>query len=547
MFYQASRFILGTCDRYKPTVLFIFLPYIVGCNFDLKSHESSSTDPSHFGGAKNVVWLVCEDQSLWMPPYGDSTASMPHLSSLSADGTVFENMFSNAPVCAPSRSSIITGELPPLIGSHHMRSYLGEDISLNVHTGLPSYSIPAPAGVKMFTEQLRASGVCCLNNSKEDYNFKPTPLAWDESSPSAHWDLLPQEIKFFSVFNYFGTHESRIWNTVEAPCQADFLDVPIPKLLPEHPEVRKDVHQNYCNLERLDDWVGHHVGRLKEEGIYDQTMIVFFSDHGGPFPRYKRDLSDAGLHVPFIVKWPKGVSHPKRNSGLFSFIDLSVTILHWLGVSKNTSFSQQVILPFGEGHMAVFGASDRMDEQEGRRRSVRTAKWRLTHNSSFARSGVVGYASEMRTTKVLNSSNSTKKLTEIELYDMSRNQLVPLGAQEHSRYKNVIDSLKQLLNAVFNPLTDLGRIEEREMFTSVMESVEAYTLAAPDIIFRGDSMQLTHSDSSVSLGWRLDDEVKWRVTTSRSWMDIPNGRDSVHAIASRIGYESGSRSMKLGR
>ena len=121
-----------------------------------------------------------------------------------------------------------------------------------------------------------------LEQLKEDYNFKPTPLAWDESSPSAHWDLLPQEIKFFSVFNYFGTHESRIWNTVEAP-QADFLDVPIPKLLPEHPEVRKDVHQNYCNLERLDDWVGHHVGRLKEEGIYDQTMIVFFSDPGGHF------------------------------------------------------------------------------------------------------------------------------------------------------------------------------------------------------------------------------------------------------------------------
>ena len=84
-----------------------------------------------------------------------------------------------------------------------MRSYLGEDISLNVHTGLPSYSIPAPAGVKMFTEQLRASGVCCLNNSKEDYNFKPTPLAWDESSPSAHWDLLPQEIKFFFGLQLF--------------------------------------------------------------------------------------------------------------------------------------------------------------------------------------------------------------------------------------------------------------------------------------------------------------------------------------------------------
>ena len=138
-------------------------------------------------------------------------------------------------------------------------------------------------------------------------------------------------------------------------------------------------------------------------------------------------------------------------------------------------------------------------------------------------------------------------MTEIQLYDIARDQLIPVSAQELSRNESVIDSLKQLLDAVFNPLTDLGRIEEREMLTSAMESVEAYTLAAPDIIFRGDSMQFTHSDSSVSLGWRLDDEVKWRVTTSRSWMDIPNGRDSVHAIASRIGYESGSRSMKLGR
>lgn len=131
-----------------------------------------------------MVWLVCEDQSLWMPPYGDSTASMPHLSGLAKDGTVFDNMFANAPVCAPSRSSIITGQLAPRIGSHHMRSYFGEVEALNVHTGLPSYTVPAPDGVDMFTEQLCAAGIRCLNNAKEDYNFKPTPLAWDESSPS---------------------------------------------------------------------------------------------------------------------------------------------------------------------------------------------------------------------------------------------------------------------------------------------------------------------------------------------------------------------------
>jgi hypothetical protein len=138
-------------------------------------------------------------------------------------------------------------------------------------------------------------------------------------------------------------------------------------------------------------------------------------------------------------------------------------------------------------------------------------------------------------------------MTEIELYDIARDQLIPLSAQELSRNESAIDSLKQLLDAVFNPLTDLGLIEEKEMFTSAMESGEAYTLDAPDIILRGDSIQLTHNDSSVSLGWRLDDEVKWRVISSRSWMAIPNGIDSVHAIASRIGHESGCRSMKLGR
>ena len=545
MLNQVTRLMPGACFGCMSAAWCTLLLSTIGCNSDVQSQEPGLADPRHFGSAKSVVWLVCEDQSLWMPPYGDSTAFMPHLSRLAKDGTVFDNMFANAPVCAPSRSSIITGQLAPRIGSHHMRSYFGEDNPLNVHTGLPSYTVPAPAGVKMFTEHLRASGIRCLNNSKEDYNFKPTPLAWDESSPTAHWDLLPTETKFFSVFNCFGTHESRIWNSLEDPCQADLLDVPVPDLLPEHPEVRHDVHQNYCNLERLDDWVGEHVQRLKEDGLYDQTMIVFFSDHGGPFPRYKRDLSDAGLHVPFIVKWPKGIAHPERNSGLFSFTDLSVTMQHWFGVSKNTSVSQKVILPESEGHMAVFGASDRMDEQEGRRRSVRTAKWRLTHNTCSARSGHVRYASKMRTTQVLNSLSSPEKMAEIDLYDIAHDRLVPLAKQDLHHHGVLIDSLKQLLDEVFNPLTDLGRIEERELFTSILEAGDAYTLDAPDILLRGDSMQLTHSDPSVSLGWRLDNEVKWHVATPWSWMAIPQDTGSVHAIASRIGHESGFCSLML--
>ena len=529
----------------QSAVWFLLLCSALACTRDVQPHGPGSSEPECHGSAASVVWLVCEDQSLWMPPYGDSTASMPHLSSLAKDGTVFDNMFANAPVCAPSRSSIITGQLPPLIGSHHMRSYFGEVEALNVHTGLPSYTVPAPDGVSMFTEQLRAAGIRCVNNAKEDYNFKPTPLAWDESSPTAHWEVLPKEAKFFSVFNCFKTHESRIWNSVESSCQADLLDVPVPVLLPDHPDVRRDVHQNYANLEQLDDWVGNHVARLKEEGLYDQTMIVFFSDHGGPFPRYKRELSDAGLHVPFVVKWPKGVAHPERNAGLFSFTDLAVTVLHWLGVSKNTNVTQQVILPFGEGHTAVFGASDRMDEHQGRRRSVRTASWRLTQNSSSSKPWTVRYASKMNTTQVLNSSSSTEAMPEIELYDIKSNHLVPLGEEELGRHKNLIDSLEQLLGGAFDPLTDLGRVEEKEMFASISQSGGAFILDSPDVVLHGDSMKLVHRDSSAGLGWRLDDELTWRVASPDTWMSIPVGADSMHAIASRIGHTSGHGSFAL--
>ena len=148
---------------------------------------------------------------------------------------------------------------------------------------------------------------------------------------------------------------------------------------------------------------------------------------------------------------------------------------------------------------------------------------------------------------MLNSSNPPEKMAEIELYDITKNHLTPLGEQELDHRKNLIDSLKQLLDGVFNPLIDLGRIEEREMFTSILESGDAYTLDSPDILLRGDSIQLAHSDSSVSLGWRLDDEVKWRVAAPHSWMAIPRGTDSVHTIASRIGHESGRRSILLSR
>jgi len=118
----------------------------------------------------NILWITAEDLSPDLGCYGDAEARTPNLDRLAGQGARFTNAFTVAPVCAPSRSSIITGMYPTTIGTLHMRS-----------KGVP------PATVKCFTEYLRAAGYYCTNNVKTDYNFDSPVTAWDENSNKAHW------------------------------------------------------------------------------------------------------------------------------------------------------------------------------------------------------------------------------------------------------------------------------------------------------------------------------------------------------------------------
>ena len=148
----------------------------------------------------NILWISAEDLSPDLGAYGDAYAVTPTLDRLAREGARFTNAFSAAPVCAPSRSAIITGMYPTTIGSMHMRSK----------------AVP-PAGIKAFTEYLRAAGYYCTNRSKTDYNFeappsnRPPDTVWDESSEKAHWRNRPDpQQPFFAVFNITTTHESQI-------------------------------------------------------------------------------------------------------------------------------------------------------------------------------------------------------------------------------------------------------------------------------------------------------------------------------------------------
>ena len=131
----------------------------------------------------NILWISCEDLSPHFDFYGDNSVATPNLTRLSKEGITYDNVFTTAGVCAPSRCAIITGVNQVTAGGHNMRTLL-----IPEKTGLPkSYSIVTPDGIKAFPEYLRAKGYYCTNNSKTDYQFVAPPTVWDESSDKASW------------------------------------------------------------------------------------------------------------------------------------------------------------------------------------------------------------------------------------------------------------------------------------------------------------------------------------------------------------------------
>src|SRR6185369_12722422 len=141
----------------------------------------------------NILWLTSEDHGPHLGCYGDKFATTPNVDKLAAKGMIYLHAWSNAPVCAPARTTLITGLFPPSTGAEHMRSM-----------------VAYPAGKKMYPQYLREAGYYCTNNAKEDYNIEKPGQVWDVSSRMGHWKNRPAGKPFFAVFNSEKSHESKV-------------------------------------------------------------------------------------------------------------------------------------------------------------------------------------------------------------------------------------------------------------------------------------------------------------------------------------------------
>jgi arylsulfatase A-like enzyme len=338
----------------------------------LVSCSSSSEHP-------NILWITVEDMSPNLGAWGDDYAHTPNLDRLAAESVRYTNAFATAPVCSPSRSTLITGVYATSLGTQRLRS-----------------RFPIPASIKGFPSYLRAAGSYTTNNVKTDYNTghadRLIAESWDESSETAHWRDRENGQPFFAVFNDMTTHQSRsmswsyeqfqeeVQSRLSAGEVHDPDEAPVPPYYPDTPVVRKTLARYYDCITAMDKNVGRILAELKEDGLAEDTIVFFYSDHGAGLPRHKRVLQDSGMKVPLFVRFPKRFQHlapaapGETIDRLVSFVDFPPTILSLLGLEVPDHMQGTAFLgeQAGEPRSHVFGARDRIDEAYDLARSVRT-------------------------------------------------------------------------------------------------------------------------------------------------------------------------------
>lgn len=403
----------------------------------------------------NILWLFAEDTSPWMGCYGDpiNEGATPNIDSLADHGVLFSRAFVPAPVCSACRSALMGGKNQIRFNAHEHRSSRG-----------PA-KIYLPEGLKLLPQLVKESGYFTFNLGKSDYNF-----IWDEAATYSlqqkgrapvPWDKLKKNQPFFGQIQTAGGKN----NTQKFPAdrKVDPATVTVPPDYPQNDLYQEVVAQHYDAIRKDDDFIGTVLQGLKESGLADNTIVVYFGDHGANnLVRHKQMPTEGGLHVPFIISGPDAyVPAASVRDDLVNLLDLSATTLTWAGVETPEWYEGQYL--FDQKFVPrsfVAAAKDRLDHTIDRVRTVRTDRFRYTRNYKTDRVFLQpqyrdskDYVKNLRA--LYASGELSEELTEIyfgerpaeELYDVrvdpsQLNNLAaePAFADELDRHRGLLDA-----------------------------------------------------------------------------------------------------------
>lgn len=528
----------------------------------------------------NILWLVIEDMGPYLSMYGDSTVETPNLSRLAREGITYTNVYSTSGVCAPSRAALALGMYPSSVGANHMRTS-----SHTEATGLPRYEAVPPPEARMLSHYLREAGYYATNNYKTDYQFKEPRNAWDENSVYAHWRHRPAGQPFFSVVNFTTTHESGLFepygirriesrhyfaddaarvaalpqgplektSEAEAPVHLPYdADFPIPPYLPDTELARRDFWKMYNNLVETDRQIGATLAQLEQDGLLGSTIIVFYSDHGGPLPRQKRLIYDSGLRVPMIIRFPDGRLAGTTDDQLISFVDFAPTTLEMAACPIPTHLQGRSFLGQGAKREYIHAAADRFDEKTDALRAVKDQRFKYIRNYRPQQPYYLplAYRERIPMMQELLRLRDSGELTEAqalwfrsskpreELFDTLSDPHELRNLADDPAYAAKLAELSGELDRWLAAIGDQPELAEADLIQQLWGGRDAQPRTAnPSVAIDSGIATIECPTEGATIGYKLIDRgykpVSW--TIYQGPFELPKGM-RLQAFAHRIGY-----------
>jgi arylsulfatase A-like enzyme len=498
----------------------------------------------------NIVWLVAEDISPVLGCYGDPLAKTPNIDRIAGLGIRFEKAFATAPICAPSRSCLMTGLYATSLGTQHLRC-----------------EIPFPDQLKTLPEYLSEAGYFTSNRNKTDYNFDPEGR-WEHWSGSyAPWRQRQQPHQpFFSFINVGPSHEGSVNNderhleSIANVPKENLIDpalVEVPPYYPDNEQSREAWARYYNVLQALDQTVGQVLDSLEADGLMDNTIIFFFGDHGFGMPRYKRWLYHTGLHVPLLVSVPEKFQHlfnqepGSSTDQMVSFVDFPATVLNLAGAAIPETMEGQPFLgaQVPQPREYVFGARDRADDMYEMSRAVLNDRYiYIRHympHLPYIQSGFI-YSDVKFAFKTLRAAMMAGQLNEEqqklwnpkpveELYDLQADPQELNNVVDNADYAGVKQQLKEQLGHWMVEHKDFGLLPEAEyMLRSQGSSPFTYARSGDAFEVQGileaaDMVGATTQSQCVQKLADPDSGVRYWATMALMQFDDLNG-ESIEAL-----------------
>ena len=423
-----------------------------------QSLEQQSANSSSSQQRPNILWIIADDLGPELGCYGYPAVQTPHLDRLAVEGRRYTLAFSTAPVCSASRTAMQTGLYQTTVGGHHHNTRIKPELtaetpSITALMQQAGYFVCNGHGTKKASSRL----------AKSHFNFQYNARTFFDGHD---WSQRREGQPFFASVQIKEPHRAFV------KAEHSYPDAPIPPYYPEHPVTRADWDNYLASIEVLDRKVGMILDRLDAEGLTDNTLVLFFGDHGRPHVRGKQWLYDGGLHTPLLSRWPGRIKPGTVSNGLTSLLDLVPTTLSAAGLPPRELPGHDLLDPDWSGHDQLFAARDRCGDAPDRIRSIRTRRFKYIRNfhperpylqlSSYKKLSYpvetlmkVQYARGEWTSPFMAPTRPAE-----ELYDLSHDPFEMHNVAADPRFEQALKDFRQQLADWIVDTSDQGAVDE---------------------------------------------------------------------------------------